>query len=590
MKPSYRKREEESFTTKSKGNESYKVAGEDIVITTDIPILSLLKLEIVQEVNTHGRIQLSALIRDADQEQLCQTDWSGTKLCICQKGKEREPLFYGSVEYLSTTMENGSLVADICGISTTFLLDQEKKQRSFQNPSMTYHQILREVLKSYENAAFIWASGDDREIGFPLIQYEETDWEFIKRLCSHFHGVLVADVKTGRPNFFFGMCRRTEHDLGEAEILASGFDAAYYTNGAYEDHVPQVEAFYLEVETRQNWQMGDAVTYEEREYQVCCRTVIFQNGILSFRFRLGRKGTYYRKKEYNAALSGVRLEGTIRKAEEESVCLKLDIDQEEHADYLWPWAPETNNLCYCMPEVGTKASLYFPTDDEKDGKVILAVISNQRTEMYTNTQNREFLTAHNKRAALYPECMFLEGRDSAVKVFMEDAAGIRIDSSSNLSFTADGKISIQGKNISVIAPVEVVCKVPDSNIELCRDLNFYADGGVRTIGTGKIKEETLDKVSKLRRKRSGSWQVSWSAVCAIPSVDLSKAERKTAFDLYAGGSVPQMAKGSAIFAMSQVIEGKKESECSNPSVFYSMENYTIKGGYKVPEEDSDEAD
>lgn len=589
MKPLYGKREEESSVTTSKDNESYKLE-EELLILTDIPILSLLKLEIVQEVNEHGSVQLSALIRESDREQMLKTDWSGTKLCICQKGREREPLFHGSIAYLHADMENGSLIAEIRGIGATSMLDREKKRRSFQNPSMTYHQILNEVLKDYEKASFIWATEEDREIGFPLIQYEETDWEFIKRLCSHFHGVTVTDMKTGRPNFFFGMCRRAERNPEEARILAGGFDAAYYTSGAYEDHLPRTEAFYLEAETRQDWQMGDAVICEGTEYQVCRRKVVFQNGILSFYFRLGRKGTFYRKKKYNTALAGIRLEGTVRKTEEESVCLQLDIDQEEHADYLWPWAPEINNLCYCMPETGTKASLYLATEEEKDGKVILAATASHRAEAYTNTQNREFLTVHNKRAALYPECMYLEGRDGAVKVSMEDAAGIRLNSSSSLSFTADGKICLQGKRISMTAPVEIVCKIPDSNIELCRDLNFYASGGVRTTGTGKLREEAPEKEKKFRKNRTGSWQVSWSAVCAVPSADLSKTNKNTALGLYAAGSIPQMAKGSAVSTMSQVMAGKKESECGNPSVFYSMENYTVKGGYKVPEMDLEESD
>ena len=118
---------------------------------------------------------------------MLKTDWSGTKLCICQKGREREPLFHGSIAYLHADMENGSLIAEIRGDRGDFqCMDREKKRRSFQNPSMTYHQILNEVLKDYEKASFIWATEEDREIGFPLIQYEETDWEFIKTAVQPF--------------------------------------------------------------------------------------------------------------------------------------------------------------------------------------------------------------------------------------------------------------------------------------------------------------------------------------------------------------------------------------------------------------------
>ena len=65
MKPLYGKREEESSVTTSKDKESYKLE-EELLILTGIPILSLLKLEIVQEVNEHGSVQLSALIRESD--------------------------------------------------------------------------------------------------------------------------------------------------------------------------------------------------------------------------------------------------------------------------------------------------------------------------------------------------------------------------------------------------------------------------------------------------------------------------------------------------------------------------------------------
>ena len=45
--------------------------------------------------------------------------------------------------------------------------------------------------------------------------------------------------------------------------------------------------------------------------------------------------------------------------------------------YPWDWTPETNHLCYCMPEVGTRAVLYLSTREEKDGQVILAAVSLQ---------------------------------------------------------------------------------------------------------------------------------------------------------------------------------------------------------------------
>lgn len=46
-----------------------------------------------------------------------------------------------------------------------------------------------------------------------------------------------------------------------------------------------------------------------------------------------------------------------------------------------------------------------------------------------------------------------------------------------------------------------------------------------------------------------------------------------------------MAGGAATIALSEVMGGQKESECSFPSVFKSMNNYTVKGGYALPAEE-----
>lgn len=103
--------------------------------------------------------------------------------------------------------------------------------------------------------------------------------------------------------------------------------------------------------------------YEGRNYQIYIRRIQFENGELFFVYRLGMKGMFYSSRIYNSALAGVRLEGVIRKTEEESVYMQLDIDEEKHADFPWAWRPETNNLSYCMPETGTKVVLYLPTQD-----------------------------------------------------------------------------------------------------------------------------------------------------------------------------------------------------------------------------------
>ena len=60
-------------------------------------------------------------------------------------------------------------------------------------------------------------------------------------------------------------------------------------------------------------------------------------------------------------------------------------------------------------------------------------------------------------------------------------------------------------------------------------------------------------------------------------------EPDDAVDIFACGSIPKVAKGSTTIALAEVMDGRKEHETSFPKAFQSMENYTVKGGYLLPE-------
>ena len=313
--------------------------------------------------------------------------------------------------------------------------------------------------------------------------------------------------------------------------------------------------------------------------------MVYEFGEWNCTYRLGLGGVDYQERIYAKALIGAKLEGILRRCEEEVVYLQLDIDKEERADYPWNWAPETNNFSYCMPEVGTKAVLYLPTKEEKDGQVILAVVENLKKEQYKNPQNREFFTKDQKKAGLYPERLFLEGKNREEILSLEDAAGIRLWSEKNLSLKAAGKIQISGKVIRETAPMELIYRTEEANLEICQDFNFYAPAGVKTVGTGERRKEEKEK-KKEKKKEVEHWQVSYQAMGALPMVDFSTLRGvNDIVDFFACGSVAKVGKGATTVALAEVMEGKAEAESSFPSVFHSMENYTIKGGYPLPDEE-----
>lgn len=564
----------------------YEINSEQLLVKSPIPILSLLEMNIAYDINSHCTLELCAIAEEESYEEILSTNWAEKNISVFKKENDNEPLFVGVIEKIFCRKENQLLIVEINGINATVKLDRQKKRRSFQNIEMTYNQVVQKVLKDYEGAEVVWCVDADKKIESPIIQYDETDWEFLLRLCSHFQKPIAADTTMEKPVFCFGMNDGKKHDADRAEVLGKGFHNVYYQNGSYGDNSLREQAFYIEVETKENWKTGDRLLYENRNYRVYKRNITFRKGELLFRYFLGMDAVYLQKKIYNSALAGLHLEGTIKKTNEENVYLQLDIDQEQGADYPWIWAPETNNLCYCMPEAGTKATLYLSTGEEKQGRVILSTVRNEQNSRYVDVQKREFVTSHHKKIGLYPDRLFMEGTSGDVSFSMLDQSGIQLESNSNISFLADGNVYWIGKNVEVFSPSEIVCKTPQSNIELCRDINIYAPGGVKAIGTGETskKRRSMNTGRNVAEQETEHWQAAFSAMAATPTVDFELIKgSEDVIDLFAGGSIPKIANGSTTIALAEVMEGKRESETSFPDAFKSMDNYTVKGGYVVPE-------
>ena len=569
-------------------NKKYEIGSEQLLIETAIPIYSLSNMEIRHDVNAHATVRLSVTVKEEDQPEVLCRDWSDTEITVLKEGEGSELLFAGIIEKLLCHKEGRLLTVLICGISETAKLDREKKKQSFQKAEMTYRQVVQKVTQNTQAAGIVWNIRDDKSIGTPLIQYEETDWEFLIRIASHFHEVLIPNMQSGKPKLHFGMRMGREQDGDEIEILGNGLDDSYYQNGCYESGLPRTESLYIEAKSKENWQLGDFLLYEGRRYQVYSRRILFEQGELYFVYRLGMRGTFYRKKADNLALAGVRLEGTIRKTEEESVYIQLDIDEEDPAACPASRAPEPTTWPYGMPETGTQAAFYLPTPEEKDGRMILAAVHNADNGRYTDVQKREFATLYRKKIGLYPDRLFAEGTDGTVSICMEDASGVSIKSQTGISLLADGEIFLTGKKIDAFTPVDLVCRTSQSNLELCRDINLYAPGGVKTIGTGTtVKRAEVSETGKADGKQEPEyWQAAFSAMAAVPVADLGKIEGpEQVIELFAGGAIPKVASGAPTIALAEVMDGQKESECTFPNIFQSMNNYTVKGGYALPAEE-----
>ena len=64
-------------------------------------------------------------------------------------------------------------------------MDRVKKYRAFQKTTLTYEEVIKQIFDDYPNIPYLLNSDRLKEtIKAPLIQFKETDWEFLVRVLS----------------------------------------------------------------------------------------------------------------------------------------------------------------------------------------------------------------------------------------------------------------------------------------------------------------------------------------------------------------------------------------------------------------------
>ena len=362
----------------------------------NIEHLTSLKLHV--GVNTHGWAivegeagenaleQLSGALAGREQN-ILTLDETGAEKC----------LFAGVIREAELVRVGGYNRFHVELLSGTCLMDREVRSRSFQDVGQTYSQVAGQVCSEYSGGAAICTVGEDKTLDKPVIQYRETDWEFLMRMASHCGGVLVPETHRGLPRLWFGFPERSFTCDFPEDAYTSGISQQYYELGGSAAGYSKTDFFYYDVESPQLCDLGWYTVFKGQPFIIFEKYAILERGELIFTYRLGRPGLGWGKMLYNEKISGMTLLGEVLETARETLKLKLDIDAgwNPGGPYPYTWRPETGNFMYCMPKVGTRVSLYCPNYDEKAAIAVNCVRTNgSDCDRMNDPAKRSFVTEH----------------------------------------------------------------------------------------------------------------------------------------------------------------------------------------------------
>ena len=204
------------------------------------------------------------------------------------------------------------------------------------------------------------------QTGGTLIQYQETDWNFLKRMASQLGLPLVPDISYYYPRFYLGLPEGEKKELGEILSCDMCFDGRYYAVSG-RCTVDRKDFICYDVVTGTRLSLGDRVTYEGRELTVSRKKTELVRGEVIFTYRLAGSSYTWVPWEDNLDYTGMSFVGAIVGTQGEQVEVAFDIDQTAAGGNRYGFAPATGNLMYCMPQKGTKTSLYIGNGNEAQG-------------------------------------------------------------------------------------------------------------------------------------------------------------------------------------------------------------------------------
>ncbi|MED4355111.1 contractile injection system protein, VgrG/Pvc8 family, partial [Schinkia azotoformans] len=343
------------------------VGYDEMELVSPYDVQTLHDIQIMQTVNNHAKLYVTGMIPEEKKDSCLSMAKSGDPIELNQTKDETvvRSLFKGIVSKLSIRVVRDIYYIELEAISHTFQLDIKQKSRSFQNSAMIYKELVDKILADYPGADAMDHASQSTKLGKFIVQYKETDWQFLRRMASHFSAVLVPNATADSPKFHFGLPegRAIELAVDHYSVAKDTGNYRYTTENGYAQQVQENDYFTYVVESKQYGNIGDRVTFKGKEFVVAQVKAMMQQGILTYEYGLAIEAGIRQNLIYAPSVKGSALKGSVIEVKKDHVRLHLEVDEAQNKnEATWfPYSPtytaEGNSGIYWMPELGDTVQL-----------------------------------------------------------------------------------------------------------------------------------------------------------------------------------------------------------------------------------------
>ena len=441
----------------------------DLFLST-MEVAYFIDVKIKQYPGKHASLYVKAVL-DSDMD---ENDFHGISDNVSLqywKDEEAHVLFYGVIDDLFLDRDGEGKILVLTAWDATMQMDIQRKKRIFQNPEMGVHQLVSEVMKTYIGSDYK-IHVPDVPIGQLVVQYEETDWEFLKRFLSKYNEMLYSDTTFPDIRFEAGLSPHPEAYCWDALpfVLSQDLDKFVELKVNGMDQLTGSQNTMFEVASYDVVTIGSQVIYKGSPWFVESTERIMENGLLKSVYRLRQREGLKVLPYFNQNITGVSMDGTISGVQRDRVQVEMEIEAGDGGSerYWFPFstvaASSDGSGWYCMPEAGESVRVYFPTDDEKEAYVVTAIKSHEPdagnpNDPMGNPNVRNIETAQGNQVQFTEEGVVIaagEGKGSILikksgEIVLDALLDIRISAVENLNIAAMNELTIKSQDSIRIA-------------------------------------------------------------------------------------------------------------------------------------------
>ncbi len=452
----------------------------DKIMVEQFPELTVNNYNGHKQVNEHGVVSLEGYIPiDRIQEYLAIAKKEKMiKITAAEIGGEEYTLLYGCLTDFDIAVAGQTATMKLQIKTGTYLMEQKCHTRTFQDKAITYNEALATCNKLYDHSDVMLTEGKGSKISEFIVQYQESDWDFIKRLASCLNTVVVPDTKTGGVKYYFGLPNLEKKVISQNVTYRVCKDLEEYeykkANGI---SVSEDDCIYYAVTTREIYEIGNRAEFLEKTLIIYCIESEMRGSELYHTYYLKSSFGLKEVRRENYKMAGVALKGTVRSVKNDTVQISItDDENKKNTGYRWfafstVYSSPDGTGWYCMPEPGDTIRLCFPSEKATDAYVSSAV--HEYSGDRTNPELKYLKNRYGKEIRLAPDHIMLTNNDGT-SIEISDRKGIRMKSAGSIVLQADGKVTITSRtdNIRLNAKSGIRLKQRDSAITIKDDITF----------------------------------------------------------------------------------------------------------------------